>query len=116
MVSTLQQQLFPAVADGLFYLDAIGLFISDVRFGMTGHPVEITELTIGYADIRCVEVAVDDPGDLIVRFLLHPDLMGYLHKLGQRGIIEQKNAFLHTQEFEIKGFLVKFLQFHHAKV
>ena len=35
-MSALQQQLFTAITDGLFYLDTVGLLVGDIGFRMTG--------------------------------------------------------------------------------
>jgi len=55
--------------------------------------VEITELTVGDADVRGVDVAVDLPGDQTMRNLHFPQFVGDLHQFSQGSVFEKKYAF-----------------------
>ena len=65
--AALQQDLHAAQVDGLLELLRELLARQHVALGLVGgRPVEVAELAAGHADVRVVDVAIDDVGDLAV--------------------------------------------------
>ena len=114
-MSALQQQLFTAITDGLFYLDTVGLLVGDIGFRMTGHPIEVAELTVGDADVGGVQVSVDDPGDLVVRLFHHPQAVTNLHQFRKRCVFKEKHPFFHGQPFQSEGFFIQIGELHNRR-
>jgi predicted metalloenzyme YecM len=61
---------------------------------VAGGPVEGTKLTIDGADIRVVDVSIDEIGHLAFRVHGHTTLVGRLHQGVQRCIVIQDNSLL----------------------
>ena len=111
-MATLQQQLLSAIPESLVDLGFVCLNIGDIGFRMTGNPVKIAEFAIGNADIGGVYIPVDDPGDLAVRNLLLPELVGNEHQIGKGSIFKEKNAFFNRQKPKIQRFVVQVINIH----
>jgi hypothetical protein len=93
VVASLKEELFTAIAEGLFYLLSVGGEVRYIGFRMTGDAVEVAKLAIGHAHIGGVHVPVDDPGNLAMWYLDFAQLVGYIHQLGKRGILKEKDTF-----------------------
>src|SRR5688572_3138126 len=116
MMSALQKQLLPSISEGLFDLNLICFNVSNIRFSMPRDSVEVTELAIGNAHVRSVDVSVDYPGTFSVVYLFFPEFISNIHQLCQRCFFEQENAFIFIQKLKIERTLVKVFQLHGAKV
>lgn len=106
MVAALQQQLIAAIADGFLYLDFISLYIGDIGLCMPGLAVKVAELTVGHTHVGRVYIAVYLPGDDIIGFVQHPQLVTDGHQFGGWSMFEEKNGFFNGQKFQVKRFLV----------
>jgi hypothetical protein len=65
------------------------------------NPVEITKLTVGYANIRGVHIAINDPGDLVVRNLSLSQLVGQKHQLGKGCVLKKENSFFSAKKVKV---------------
>jgi hypothetical protein len=81
---------------------------------VTGPPVEVAKLAVGDAHVGGIGIPVDDPGDGIARYVVLPDGVAHVHKLGGGGIFKQKNTFFRCQPFEAQGALEEFGDVHNA--
>lgn len=102
-MSTLQQELLPAIAEGFFDLFFVLIDGGDVSIGMSGDPVEVAKLAIRNADIRGIDIPVDDPGNLVIGMQLFPDLVGNILQLRRGSMEEQVLPFFRGEEFEAEG-------------
>ena len=78
IVPTLQQQLNAAERDRLVDLAEDLLEAEHVSFGRPDRPIERAEVAARDADVRVVDVAIDDVGDESVGMLAGADLVGEL--------------------------------------
>ena len=76
IVAALQQQLDAADGDRLVDLPEQLVEAEDVAFGRSDGPVERAEVALRDADVRVVDVAVDDVGDDAVGMLAGTDAIG----------------------------------------
>src|ERR1700722_11457088 len=106
MVTALQQQLVAAPAKGLFYFLFVSIEIGDIGIGMARDAIEVTEFTIGDTDIGGIDIAINLPGHLAVRYLHLPQFVGHLHEFGQRGMREKKYSFFYVQKLSFQCLMV----------
>lgn len=78
VVAALEEELLTAEAEGLFDFDPVFVHGGDIGLLVTGSSVEVAKLTIGYADIGRIGIAVDDPGDSVSRDMLLPEGIAYI--------------------------------------
>jgi hypothetical protein len=83
---------------------------------MSWNAVEITELTIGDANVGGVHVPVDLPGHFPMRHLFFPELIGHKHQLGEGSIRKKVLAFLHGKPIELERSPVKFFLVHNSRL
>ena len=86
IVAALQQQLPAAERDRLVDLAEDLLEAEDVAFGRSDRPVERAEVAARDADVRVVDVAVDDVGDDAVRVLARAHAVGQLAEQRRRRV------------------------------
>ena len=89
IVAALQQQLHAAERDRLVDLLEDLLEAEDVALAGADRPVERAEVAARDADVRVVDVAVDDVGDDAVRVLARADAVGQLAEQRQRRVVIQ---------------------------
>src|SRR4051812_1215347 len=66
----------------------------DIAFCVFGPAVERAEFAVGNADVRVVDVPVDDIGDHVLRVLPPPLGIGQLSQLQQRGALVELEIIL----------------------
>ena len=86
IVAALQQQLPAAERDRLVDLAEDLVEAEDVAFGRSDRPVERAEVAARNADVRVVDVAVDDVGDDPVGMLACADAVGETAKQRRRRV------------------------------
>src|ERR1017187_3363077 len=96
MMPALQQQLLSPIPESFLNLYLVSFNIGDVSVLMSRNPVEIAKLAIGNANIGCIQVSVDNPGNLIIRLALFSELIPHKHQLRCSGRIKKKYPFLST--------------------
>ncbi len=84
VVTALEQQLTAAERDRLVDLAEDLLEAEHVAFGRSDGPIERAEVAARDADVRVVDVAIDDVGDDPVRVLAGADLVGEPSEQGRR--------------------------------
>src|SRR6266404_2279445 len=87
VVSALHQNLHAADCLELVDLAADFLERQQVPLGMFGAPIERAELAVGDADVRVIDVSVDDVRDDVLGMQLPPDVIRELAQLEQRGAL-----------------------------
>ena len=88
---------------------------------MAGDAVEIAKLAIGYANVGGIDIPVDLPGDLTMRYLYFSEGVSHLHQFSEGGILKQEDPLLLAQEFKSQCLSVDLFRIHslrnsHAKV
>src|SRR5262249_41660757 len=105
IMPTLQQQLNAAYGDGLVDL-AEDVFESEhVAVGRAHRTVERAEIALGDADVRVVDVAIDDVGDDPVRMLPGPDGVGQPAERGRRRVEVQTQSFARIEALAREDFV-----------
>jgi len=96
----LQKQLVSPQSQSLFNLSLIGLIIRNVTFGVTWRTEKIAKLTVGYADVRGIDISVYLPGDDMrgVGFEFETEEMSRFHEEGHRSPLIEINAFFHGEK------------------
>ena len=89
IVAALQQQLHAAERDRLVDLAEDLLEAEHVALARSDRPVERAEVAARHADVRVVDVAVDDVGDDAVGMLARADAVGELAEQRQRRVVIQ---------------------------
>jgi hypothetical protein len=74
---------------------------------MSGNAVEITKLAVRYTDIGGIDVSVNLPGNLSMRYLLFSQFIGYLHQFSKGGLFKQELALFFAEEFQVQCALVQ---------
>src|SRR5258707_9133087 len=87
VVPALHQDLHAADRLQLVDLAADLLVRQQIALGMLGPSIERAELAVGDADVRVVDVPVDDIRDDVFRMQLPAGLIGELPQLEQRGAL-----------------------------
>src|SRR5215813_1120267 len=93
MQSALHQNAGAAERDGLVDLLADLFERADVRVRRSGPAIERAERTDYVADIRVIDVAIDDVGDDVIRMAARADLIGSDAHPGDVMRLEQRCAF-----------------------
>src|SRR5690606_4747734 len=106
MMAPLQQQLFTAVPECLLNFSFVGVNIGDIGLRVTGYPVEVAEFTVGNAYVGCINVSVNDPGNLAVWNLFLSQFVGNKHQFGKGSMLENEHTFVFCKKFEIQGTLI----------
>ncbi len=105
MVATLQEELLAPVGEGFLDLLLILLDAGDVGLFVPGPAVEVAELAVGDTDVGGIAVAVDDPGDRLLRHRLEAELVGDVHQFGGGGVFEQPDAFFGGEPVAVESSL-----------
>jgi hypothetical protein len=111
-MATLQQQLVTTPSKSFFNLFDVGIDVRYIGVRVPGNSVKVTKLAIRYADICCIDVSIDLPGDLTMHHLLLPQLVGYVHNFAQRGIMVKHYTLLYRKEVKPESFSIQIRQIH----
>ena len=95
IVPALNQDLHAAEGLGLVDLRADLLERERVPFAVLRSPIERAESAVGDADVRVVDVAVDDVRDDAVRMALVAHAVGLRAELEQRGVRVEVEEIVH---------------------
>ncbi len=91
VVAALQQQLHAADRDGLVDLAEDLVEAEDIAAGIADGPVERAEVAARDADVRVVDVSIDDVGDDACRMLAGANVVGHAGQpIGRRLAIEKQ--------------------------
>jgi hypothetical protein len=95
IVPALDQNLH--AAHGLRLVDLLADLLERKRVPLVVFrpPIERAETAVGDADVRVVDVPVDDERDHVIRMLLSPDPIGFGTKLDERGALVEIQEVAH---------------------
>ena len=96
-MAALQQQLDAADGDRLVNLPEHLVEAEDVAFGRSDRPVERAEVALRDADVRVVDVAIDDVGDDRLRVLARADRVGQLPEQRRRRTAIERQRLVGAQ-------------------
>jgi len=112
MVTTLKKELLTAVFKGFRNFFLVFFYGRNVAFGMTWPPVKVAEFAIGYADIRGIRVAVNNPGNHILWYVMLAQGVPHIHQLGGFGTLKKKKSFFGSQKLPFKRSVKEVVYMH----
>src|SRR5690606_21181007 len=83
VMSTLKQQLIPAIFKGFLNLDFVGFYVGNIAFFVPRSPKEVAKLAVGDTDIGRVDVTVNLPGHFAVRILYLSKFIGDIRQISR---------------------------------